>query len=481
MNEAPIKDALKREQRRYFLSRAGSGVGVAALASLLSKDSVAEDSGIRSFPSFPPKVKRIIYLFQSGGPSQLDLYDYKPALNNRFGEDVPRSIYPDDRKTTMTSAQTSFPTTPSKFKFPRRGASGMRLSELLPSIGQVADDICLINSLHTDAINHDPAITLLQTGSQIAGRPSIGAWLNYGLGSESENLPSFVAMSSRGSGKGGQPLYDRLWGSGFLPSHYQGVKFRNQGSPVLDVDDPPGVDRNVRRVMLDRLNQLNAIKQQKLGDPEIQTRINQYELAFQMQMSIPELLDTSDEPQHVLDMYGPDVQKQGKYAYNCLLARRLAERGVKFIQLFHQGWDQHGSLPKQIELQCRDTDQPTAALIEDLKMRGMFEDTLIVWGGEFGRTVYSQGKLTRQNYGRDHHGHCFSMWMAGGGVRGGTTYGKTDDYSVNVVQDGVHVHDLQATILHLLGIDHERLTFRFQGRDYRLTDVHGQVVRDVLT
>ena len=481
MNEHPVTTALKREQRRYFLSRATSGVGVAALATLLGRETQANEATQLGFPNFPAKVKRVIYLFQSGGPSQIDLYDYKPLLKDRFGEDVPRSIYPDDRKTTMTSAQSLFPTAPSKFKFHERGQSGTRFSELLPCIGQVADDICLINSMHTDAINHDPAITLCQTGSQIAGRPSIGAWLNYGLGIETENLPAFVAMSSRGSGKGGQPLYDRLWGSGFLPSHYQGVKFRNQGAPVLDVYDPPGVDRTLRRTMLNRLSELNAIKHEKFGDPEIQTRINQYELAFQMQMSIPELLDTSDEPQHVLEMYGPDVKKQGKYAYNCLLARRLAERGVRFIQLFHQGWDQHGSLPKQIGLQCRDTDQPTAALIQDLKARGMLDDTLIVWGGEFGRTVYSQGKLTRKNYGRDHHGHCFSAWMAGGGVRGGVTYGKTDDYSVNVVENGVHVHDLQATILHLLGIDHERLTFRFQGRDYRLTDVHGKVVSEILS
>jgi hypothetical protein len=356
----------------------------------------------------------------------------------------------------------------------------MRLSELLPYTGQIADDICLVNSMYTTAINHDPAITLFQTGSQLPGRPSIGAWLSYGLGAETADLPSFVAMSSKGTGKGGQPLYDRLWGSGFLPSHFQGVKLRNQGSPVLDVYDPPGVDRSLRRAMLDKLSTLNRLKYEEVGDPEISTRIAQYELAFQMQMSIPELLDFQDESQHTLASYGPEVTHQGKYAYNCLLARRLAERGVRFIQLFHQGWDQHNALPKQIANQCRDTDQATAALVNDLKSRGMLDDTLLVWGGEFGRTVYSQGKMTRQNYGRDHHAHCFSVWLAGGGVRGGLTYGKTDDYSVNVVENGVHPHDLHATILHLLGIDHERLTYRFQGRDYRLTDVHGNVLHELL-
>ena len=471
--------------RRYFLSRAGTGLGAAALATLVGQDATATSDEQRPgsiAPHFPAKVKRVIYLFQSGGPSQLDLYDYKPELAKRFGEDVPESVYPAERKTTMSSAQASFPVAPTAFKFLPSGESGMRLSQVLPCLRQVADDICLINSTYTDAINHDPAITLFQTGSQIAGRPSIGAWLNYGLGSESKDLPAFVAMSSRGTGRGGgQPLYDRLWGSGFLPSQYQGVKFRNQGAPVLDIYDPPGVDRDLRRSMLDQLAKLNELKLDSVGDPEIETRIAQYEMAFQMQMSVPELLNTADEPQHVLDMYGPDVKTQGRYAYNCLLARRLAERGVRFIQLFHQGWDQHGSLPKQIAGQCRDVDQPTAALIQDLKMRGMFDDTLIVWGGEFGRTVYCQGKMTANNYGRDHHSHCFSMWMAGGGVRGGLTYGKTDDYSVNSVVDRVHVHDVQATILHLMGIDHERLTYRYQGRDFRLTDVHGKVIDGTLS
>jgi len=471
--------------RRYFLGRAG--IGLAALSTLLNgevrgKDEIARNSigGMADLPHFAPTARRVIYLFQSGGPSQLDLLDYKPELRKRFGEEVPKSVYPDERKTTMSNAQSSFATAPSLFEFRRFGQSGLPMSELLAHTGQMADELCIVNSMHTQAINHDPAITMLLTGSQIPGRPSTGSWLSYGLGSESSELPAFVAMSSRGSGKAGQPLYDRLWGSGFLPSVYQGVKFRNQGAPVLDVYDPPGVDGETRRAMLGYLSRLNEVKYEKSGDPEIQTRIAQYELAGRMQTSIPELLDFRRESKSVLEKYGPDVNRQGTYAFNCLMARRLAERGVRFIQMFHQGWDQHGSLPKQIRQQSRDTDLPTAALLQDLKSRGMLDDTLIVWGGEFGRTVYSQGTLTRQNYGRDHHGHCFSIWLAGGGVRGGMKYGKTDDYSVNVVENGMEVHDLNATILHLMGIDHERLVFPFQGRDFRLTDVHGRVVKEIL-
>ena len=471
--------------RRHFFGRAG--VGLAALSTLFSRDLRGEvavernsTGGMAGLPHFTPRARRVIYLFQSGGPSQIDLLDYKPELKDRFGEEVPKSIYPDDRKTTMSNAQSSFATAPSVFAFPRFGDSGLQMSELFAKTGQMADELCIVNSMHTQAINHDPAITVLLTGSQIPGRPSAGAWLSYGLGSETSELPAFVAMSSRGSGKAGQPLYDRLWGSGFLPSVYQGVKFRNQGAPVLDVYDPSGVDRSTRRTMLDYLSQLNELKFQDSGDPEIQTRIAQYELAGRMQTSVPELVDFSQESKSTLDAYGPDVNLQGTYAYNCLMARRLAERGVRFIQLFHQGWDQHGGLPKQIRLQARDTDQPTAALLQDLKTRGMLDDTLIVWGGEFGRTVYSQGTLTKENYGRDHHGHCFSVWLAGGGIQGGITYGKTDEYSVNVVENGMEVHDLNATILHLMGIDHERLVFPFQGRDFRLTDVHGRVVHDIL-
>ncbi len=455
-----------------------------SLATLLQRPSQATSapsgSGLVGLPHFPAKVRRVIYLFQSGGPAQMDLFDYKPGLKERFGQDVPKSIYPDNRKTTMSSAQAAFPVAPSIFRFSQHGQAGSWISEILPHTARMADELCIVRSMHTDAINHDPAITFQQTGSQIPGRPSIGSWLGYGLGSENENLPTFVAMSSRGSGKQGQPLYDRLWGSGFLPSKYQGVKFRNQGDAVLDISDPHGVSRDMRRTMLDSLAQLNQIKRDSVGDPEITSRIAQYELAYRMQMSVPELLDLSDEPQHVLDLYGPDVTTQGRYAHNCLIARRLAERGVRFIQLFHQGWDQHENLPTQIRKQCADTDQATAALLNDLRQRGMLDDTLVIWGGEFGRTIYSQGKLTDKVYGRDHHPSCFTMWLAGGGVRGGTNYGSTDDYSVNVAENGVSVHDLHATVLHLLGIDHERLTYKFQGRDFRLTDVHGNVIQPLL-
>lgn len=461
-------------------------LAMAALGSGNSQAFASERSGRDRFggldelPHFKPKTKRVIYLFQSGGPAQMELYDYKPKLYDRFGEEVPKSVYPDDRKTTMSSAQASFPVAPTKFRFPRRGECGTRISEVLPHIGSVADDICLIRSMHTEAINHDPAITFQQTGSQIPGRPSIGAWLGYGLGAFTEDLPAFVAMSSKGRAKTGQPLYDRLWGSGFLPSKHQGVKFRNVGEPVLDISNPSGISRSVRRSMLDRLSELNQAKYESVGDPEITSRIAQYELAFRMQMSVPDLLDVNSEPQNVLDMYGPDVHQQGRYAYNCLIARRLAERGVRFIQLFHQGWDAHNNAPAQVKKQAQDTDQATAALLKDLKQRGMLDDTLVIWGGEFGRTIYSQGKLTKDAYGRDHHPSCFSMWMAGGGIRPGMAYGSTDDYSVNVAENPVSVHDLHATILHLLGIDHERFTYLYQGRDFRLTDVHGEIVKPIL-
>jgi hypothetical protein len=473
--------------RRYFFSRTSQGIGTAALASLLNAGSAnAKESrngigGLTDLPHYNPKVKRVIYLFQSGGPSQLDLYDPKPELQKRFGEEVPKSVYPDDRKTTMTLGQTKFVTAPSIFKFHKHGHSGVELSETLPYLGKVADKLAIIRSMYTETINHDPSITFFTTGSPIPGRPSMGSWMSYGLGSDNANLPAFVAMTSRGSGKGGQPLYDRLWGSGFLPARFQGVKFRNQGDPVLDINNPPGVPAHLRRRLLDTLRKLNEEKLQESGDPEIEARIAQYELAFRMQTSIPELTDLSSEPAHVFEMYGKDSKTPGKYGYNCLLARRLAERGVRFIQLFHQGWDQHGNLPKQIRAQCRDTDQPTSALLTDLEQRGMLDDTLVIWGGEFGRTVYSQGGLTNKSYGRDHHPSCFSMWMAGGGIKGGTTFGKTDEYSVNVAENGVHVHDMQATILHLMGIDHERLTFKYQGRHFRLTDVHGRIVKEVLS
>ena len=481
-----LLDYQRIDGRRRFFGQAG--IGLAALSSLMGREARSAEAaserngfgGLTDLPHLAPKAKRIIYLFQSGGPSQIELLDHKPGLQEQFGKDVPRSVYPDDRKTTMSNAQASFPVAPSVFQFRPYGDSSLMLSELLHRTGAFADDMCVLNSMHTQAINHDPAITSLLTGSQIPGRPSAGAWMSYGLGCESTELPAFIAMSSKGTGKQGQPLYDRLWGSGFLPSVFQGVKFRNQGAPVLDIYDPAGVDRATRRKMLDYLGQLNELKFQRVGDREIQTRIAQYELGGRMQSSIPELLEFDQETKDTLAAYGPDVHRQGSYAYNCLIARRLAERGVRFIQLFHQGWDQHNNLPRQIRLQSRDTDQATAALLRDLKQRGMLDDTLVVWGGEFGRTVYSQGALSRKGYGRDHHGHCFSVWLAGGGIRGGMSYGRTDDYSVNVVEKPLENHDLNATILHLMGIDHERLVYPYQGRDFRLTDVHGHVIHDVL-
>lgn len=467
--------------RRTFLRQA-SGVGLAALGALLAGDAfAAEDPKRLGLPHFTPKAKRVIYLFQSGAPAQQDLFDYKPDLGKRRGENLPDSIRMGQRLTGMTSGQKSFPVAPSIFKFAQHGKSGLWLSELLPHMGTVADEMCMVRSMQTEAINHDPAVTFLQTGSQLAGRPSMGSWLAYGLGSMNENLPSFVVLTSKGTGRpDDQPLYDRLWGSGFLPTEYSGTKFRNTGDPVLFLSDPHGVDRATRREMLDELMGLNKIARTISGDPEIDARIAQYELAFRMQASVPELTDISKEPASVLEMYGPDVKKPGTYAYNCLLARRLAERGVRFVQLFHMGWDHHSDLPKALRGQARDTDQPSAALIQDLKQRGMLDDTLVVWGGEFGRTIYSQGDLTMDNYGRDHHPRCFSLWMAGGGIMPGMTYGETDDYSYNVVKDPVNVHDLHATMLKLLGIDHKRLTFRYLGRDFRLTDVFGDIVEGIL-
>jgi uncharacterized protein (DUF1501 family) len=478
----PLTELHTQHTRRAFLGRGTLGLGGIALGSLLNAQAAKRNAigGQADLPHFAPKAKRVIYLFQSGGPSQMDLFDYKPHLAKRFGEEVPESIYPAERKTTMTSGQASFPCAPSTLKFTRHGQAGTWLSEPLRHLAQVIDDVCVIKSMHTDAINHDPAATLFQTGSVLPGRPSMGAWVSYGLGSGNANLPAFVALTSNGRAKAGQPLYDRLWGAGFLPGRFQGVKFRGQGDPILDLYNPAGVTRDQRRRMLDALGKLNRDQAGRFNDPAIATRIAQYELAFRMQMSVPELIDVQREPQHILDQYGPDATKVGRYAYNCLLARRLAERGVRFIQLYHRGWDAHNNAPKQVPAQCRDTDRPTAALLLDLKQRGMLDDTLVVWGGEFGRTIYCQGKLTKQVYGRDHHPNCFTYWMAGGGVRGGMTYGETDDYSVNVTENPVHVHDLQATILHQLGINHERLTYRYQGRYFRLTDVHGNVVEQIL-
>ena len=473
--------------RRTFLKRTG-GVGLAALMGILAGESWGQTpgdkqrfGGLPGVPHFQPKANRVIYLFQSGAPSQMELFDGKPALAGKRGQDLPSSIRMGQRLTGMTSGQATFPVAPGIYKFGKYGQSGQWMSEILPHLGGIADEISVIRSMFTDAINHDPAVTFLQTGNQIAGRPSMGAWLSYGLGTMNNDLPAYVVLTSIGSGRSDdQPLYDRLWGSGFIPTQHQGVKFRNTGDPVLFLSDPHGIDRQTRREMLDDLMGLNKVRKSVMGDPEIDTRISQYELAFRMQMSVPELLEIDKEPSSILEMYGPDVKRKGSYAYNCLLARRLAERGVRFVQLFHMGWDHHFNLPKAVKAQAKDIDQPSAALITDLKQRGMLDDTLVVWGGEFGRTVYSQGTLTDTDYGRDHHPRCFSIWMAGGGLKPGVSYGETDDYSYNIVKDPVSVHDLHATMLHLLGIDHERLTFPYQGRDFRLTDVSGDVLTDLL-
>jgi hypothetical protein len=470
--------------RRQFLGRSATGIGMAALASLLNPKlfGSASAKGLPGRSHAVPRAKRVIYLTQAGAPSQVDLFDYKPGLRKRFKEELPPSIRGNQRLTGMTAGQKSFPIAPGIFSFKPHGRAGIWLSELLPWTAHVADDICIIRSLHTEAINHDPAMTLLQTGHQVPGRPCLGSWLAYGLGTENENLPAFVVMISRPSGNtNSQPLHERMWGAGLLPSRYQGVRFGAGKDPVLYLSNPPGVHAQRRRAMLDDLRQLNLLKFGEYQDPEIQTRIAQYELAFRMQAAVPELTDFSDEPKSTFDLYGPESLKPGSYAANCILARRLAERGVRFIQLYHRGWDQHSRLPEGLGSQCYDTDQPSAALVLDLKQRGLLDETLLVWGGEFGRTIYCQGSLTADNYGRDHHPRCFSIWMAGGGVAGGRVHGETDDFSYNVIQDPVHVHDLNATILHCLGINHKALTFRYQGRDFRLTDVHGNVVRRILS
>ena len=482
----PILDRRMLINRRHFFGRIG--LGATALAASLNDElsgantkNATATGGLPGLPHFAPKAKRVIYLFQSGAPSQMDLFDHKPQLAERHGTDLPDSIRQGQRLTGMTATQDHFPIAPTKFRFAQHGRGGAWLSELLPHTARVADELCFIRTMNTEAINHDPAITFFQTGAQLAGRPSIGSWLSYGLGSTNRDLPAFVALLSNGTGNpNDQPLYDRLWSSGFLPTTHQGIKFRAGSDPVLFLSNPAGLDATARRRMLDDLAKLNQMQLAEYGDPEIATRIAQYELAYRMQTSVPELTDVSGEPAGAFDLYGPESRKPGTFAANCLLARRLAERGVRFIQLFHRGWDQHTKLPSQIAGQCRDTDQPSAALITDLKQRGLLDDTLVVWGGEFGRTVYCQGRLTKEDYGRDHHPRCFTIWLAGGGIRPGTTFGETDDYSYNVASNPVHVHDLHATLLHCLGIDHTRLTFKFQGRHHRLTDVHGNVVKAVL-
>lgn len=477
--------------RRQLFGRAGFGIGIGALASLLDPRIMAAapaqeggrpgSRGPREIPHFAPKAKRVIFLHQSGAPSQIDLFDYKPKLHTYHGDELPDSVRMGQRITGMTSGQSSLPVTSSIFGFSRHGQSGTWISELLPHTSKIVDEITIIKTMHTEAINHDPAITFIQTGSQQPGRPCMGSWVSYGLGSENENLPAFVVLLSQANAiNTDQPLFSRLWSSGFLPSSYQGVRFRAGAEPVLYLANPPGVGKATRRRMLEAVTALNRLKSESYGDPEIETRIAQYEMAYRMQASVPELMDLSGEPESVYRLYGEDARRPGTYAANCLMARRLAERNVRFIQLYHRGWDQHNDLPRDLALQCKGTDQASAALVLDLKQRGLLQDTLIVWGGEFGRTVYCQGKLTENNYGRDHHPRCFTMWLAGGGIKQGFSFGETDDYSYNVVSNPVHVHDLQATILHCLGIDHRRLTFKFQGRHFRLTDVHGDVTREIL-
>jgi len=482
--------------RRQLFGRAAMGVGTAALASLVQAQGAK--GGQPGFPNFTPKAKRVIYLTMNGGPSQLDLWDYKPKLAEHFNADLPDHIRNGQRITTMTSGQARFPVAPSKYKFEKfdNGGDGVWVSELLPHTAKVVKDLCLIRSMYTEAINHDPATTFIQTGSQLPGRPSFGSWVSYGLGTLNEDLPTYIVLHSAWSAKAdAQAVFTRLWGSGFLPGQYQGVALRSSGDPVLFLDNPDGVDGTTRRKMLDGIAKLNRMQLSHFNDPDIAARIAQYEMAYRLQASVPDLMDLSKEPEETFELYGQDAHKAGTFAANCLLARRMAERGVRFIQIFHRGWDQHGNLGGDLPLQCRDVDQACAALVTDLKRRGMLDDTLIVWGGEFGRTVYCQGPLSQDNYGRDHHPRSFSMWMAGGGVKPGMVYGQTDDYGYNIVNaDGqalnptpetftpgaVHVHDLNATILHLLGIDHTKLTYRDSGRDFRLTDVHGFVVKELL-
>jgi len=489
-----MSQAIKRIQqqidRRAFLTKTSLGLGTMALSNLLGMPSLFGNNppvtptlanglgGLPGLPHFQPKAKRIVYLFMSGGPSQMDLYDYKPLLEKMHGQDLPDSVRQGQRLTGMSAGQSAIPIAASPFNFQQHGQSGTWVSELMPHTAKVVDDLCFIKTMQTEAINHDPAITFFQSGHQIAGRPSMGAWINYGLGSLNNNLPSFIVLVSKNAG--GQPLYARLWGNGFLESRHQGVQFRSGKDPVLFLNNPEGYDAADRAQMLATLKKLNQFQKDAYHDPEIDNRIAQYEMAFRMQASVPEVTDMSDESDSVFDLYGPDSRDPGTYAANCLMARRLLEKDVRFVQLYHQGWDQHSHLPGALRNQCRKTDQATAALITDLKQRGLLEDTLVVWGGEFGRTVYSQGKLSGTNYGRDHHPRCFTMWMAGAGVKSGISYGETDDFSYNVINNPVPVHDFQATLMHLMGVDHEKLTFKHQGRRYRLTDVHGHVVKPIL-
>ncbi|MBF72661.1 sulfatase [Candidatus Poribacteria bacterium] len=485
----PIKDYLHNETRRQFFGKSALGLGTAALSTLMGpsiSESIAGEpsKSILKSPHNPPKAKRAIYLFMSGAPSQLDLFDYKPEMVDWFDKELPESVRQGQRLTTLTSGQSRFPIAPSVYKFKKydNGTDGAWVSELLPYHSTMVSDLAIIKTVHTEAINHDPAITYICTGDQLPGKPSLGSWLSYGLGSDNEDLPAFVVMNATWTGrKSAQALYNRLWGSGFLPSQHQGVLLRSSGDPVLFLSNPDGVKPQTRKEMLTALNQLNRKNYQEVGDPEIHARISQYEMAFRMQTSVPELTDFSSEPDYILDMYGPDVHKPGTFAYCCLMARRLAERGVRFSQIFHRGWDQHGNVTGDLPNQARDIDQPATALIQDLKQRGMLDDTLVVWGGEFGRTIYCQGSLTRKNYGRDHHPKCYTVWMAGAGVKPGIVYGETDDFSYNIVRDPVHIHQLNATILDQLGVDHRLLSVKFQGLDHRLTGVEeAKVIDDIL-
>ena len=486
----PLHEHLLNKNRRHFLQKMGLGIGGLALGSLmdpmgLNSGQTASDllqAGPVHLPHFAPKAKRIIYLFQSGGPSQLDLFDYKPKLNEMRGQDLPESIRKGQRLTGMTSGQANFPLTGSVYNFKQYGESRAWISDLMPYTAKIADELCFVKSMHTEAINHDPAITFFQTGSQQTGRPSFGSWMSYGLGSLNDNLPAFIVMLSRGTGRpNGQPLYSRLWGNGFLSSLHQGVQFRAGKDPVLYLKNPDGVSRKERRQMLDYLAQMNEEQEKLFGDPEVANRIAQYEMAYRMQTSVTDVMNIEDEPDHVFQMYGPEALTPGTFAAHCLLARRLIEKDVRFVQLYHMGWDQHDNLPTQIAKQAKDVDQASAALIMDLKQRGLLEDTLVVWGGEFGRTNYSQGTLTDTNYGRDHHPRSFTIFMAGGGIKPGFTYGETDEFGYNVVKDPMHVHDLQATILNQFGVDHSKLTYKYQGRRFRLTDVAGNVIHSILS
>jgi len=477
-SENPLKT-----NRRHFFGQLSVGIGSLALGSMLIPDLFKGGSGLAGnalgIPHFAPKAKRVIYLFQSGAPSQLETFDYKPMLNKRMGEDLPESIRNGQRLTGMTAGQKKFPLVGSAFKFKQHGESRAWVSEAFPHMGKIADELCFIKSMHTEAINHDPAITFLQTGNQQSGRPSFGSWLSYGLGSENKNLPSFVVLTSRGKGNG-QGLYSKLWSSGFLDSKHQGVLLRSGKDPVLYLNNPDGVSRSDKRHLLDKVSALNKLHHVETGDDEIESRIAQYEMAYRMQMSVPDVMDISKEPESIIKLYGEDCQVPGTYAANCLQARRLAESGVRFIQLYHQGWDQHGNLRNEMGGQAKDVDQASAALILDLKQRGMLEDTLVIWGGEFGRTNFCQGKFNAENYGRDHHPRAFSIWMAGGGIKKGITYGKTDEFGYNIVENPVHINDFHATIMHTMGVNHEKLTYKYQGRRFRLTDVAGNVVKDIL-